>query len=466
MNASRASRALVLSMLLATLLTGILLGIKATRPTWAVNTLPMQTLVPLHTLGAFAILLTGLSHLLDIVLARIAAERTIPFPALTLLLLAFLLLAAGAILSGRGSGLEYTSWPTVFTLLPVAACMFMLLDVIRHLKRLCDLTPEGTWLLLIGLCLAPLGLAERAASASANWVTRSLMIEWHSLDTIFAGFNTSLYGLAMLLAPAPGRPLRSRWLYALALLALLSTFGHHHYLSAQPRPLKLIALAASMLGAVSFIRHIAASRRALRTPLHATDAGRPLVLAATLWTAFAVGSGVLLAIPQVNLVLHGTHAIVAHSMGAIIGVNIMLVLGSILSATGAPASPAVRRGAAVANILLIVIIADLSIAGSYKGIIRLGGTHHDYQPWMRLILSPLPILGAGFAAAMAFLCLKALGSPVPASIHRAPLTTIVFNDPETREPTAGPVPDAMLFPGRHAPAGSPKTPILPGAPPP
>jgi nitric oxide reductase large subunit len=218
------------------------------------------------------------------------------------------------------------------------------------------------------------------------------MVEWHALDTVLAGINTAMYGLALLLVRASGRGkgLRTTWLYSLAVIALLSTFGHHHYASGQPMTLKWIALGASMLGAVSFARHMAmviAHSRA-RTPAHELVPG--------VWTAFAVGTGVLLAVPPINQLLHGTHAIVGHAMGSLIGVNVSIILGGLMGAHPS-ADPDrdrfVRTAWIGATGVLALIIADLVVAGVCKGVLRVDGTHREYQNVVRAVLMPLPALG-------------------------------------------------------------------------
>jgi len=382
-----------------TLGTGVLLGLKSASPTLGVNAVPLQTLQPLHTLGVMCFLVAGVLTLFAIVMRRAEARCSVPPGWSAAAVGVFFFSSAIAILAGRGSGLEYTAWPLALTALPLAALASMGWDAWRNLARLTDRAPEGAWLLLVGLCLTPLGLIERLVGAGSRDASRSLMIEWHALDTVFAGFNTSLYGLGILLIARPGRgrPLRSPLLFGVAAFAMLSTFGHHHYTSAQPHTLKLIAFAASMLGMVSFVRHVRAFRRA--RPSSDAGTGAPLIRTGALWTLFAIGSGVLLAEPHVNLLLHGTHAIVAHSMGAVIGVNVALVLGGLLDVPRESAADsddeqaAVRRLTRWFNIALALLVANLVAAGVAKGLMRLDGSHHDYQPVVRSLLAPLPLIG-------------------------------------------------------------------------
>ncbi len=379
-----------------TLATGVAIAVKSVEPSIALRSAPIPVLQPLHTLGAVSLLLSGIVTLIPLAIRRAGTE---PHPAAArapAVVLCFFALSATAIILGLGSGLEYVTWPLYLTALPILALLAMVWTVWRAHSALATLSAEGSWLLLMGLCLTPLGLLERVLGANAASPTRALMIEWHSLDTTFAGFNTALYGVAILMSSSPerARPLRPRWLYTLSVVALLSTFGHHHYLSAQPQSLKYIAFLASMLGIISFVRHILQVRRARATrPMTLTQA---LLVSASLWTAFAVGSGVLLAVPHVNLIFHGTHAVVGHSMGAIIGVNVSIILAILLHAQSRDDAHAARQVRAF-NMVLALLVINLVAAGFVKGIMRVSATHREYMPIVRDILTPLPALGVALS---------------------------------------------------------------------
>lgn len=401
--------------LLWTLGSGIVLGVKSARPELAVAALPMQVIQPLHTLGVVCFLVSGIATLLGDAIRRVGGVALIPPLITTGGLLLFFTGGVYSVVTGRGSGLEYTSWPPELSVLPIALFAAMAWDVWKNLGPLTSRAPEGVWLLTIGLCLTPLGLIERAAWIDAADPTRALMTEWHALDTVFAGLNTSLYGLAVIRVSkrSKPKPLRAPVLYAIASFALLSTFGHHHYMSDQPLTLKYIAFAASMLGLVSFIRHMRAHRKP-RTP-NDTRAGERLLRSGAIWTIFAIGSGVLLAVPHINLLLHGTHAIVGHAMGAVIGVNVSVVLGLMLGGARDALDPVVRartqRLTGAFNIILLLMVLDLFAAGAAKGWIRLDGTHHDYQPIVRNLLLPLPILGVALTFVIVRLCATLFTKP-------------------------------------------------------
>lgn len=397
----RLARLGVVAALAMTLLTGVYIAIISMRPSVASWLPSMRTMRPMHTLGMAGMLLCGLIAMRSTVFARLDCRATFPGPVLAILTLVFLGVAAAEIAMGRGSGLEYIGWPLWLTWIPIGVLAAMAWDTIMNLDKLSSCSGEGAWLLLIGLCLTPLGMIERVAGADVHGIARSLTVEWHALDTVFAGFNTALYGLGILLVsePGSGRPPRSPWLYCLSVFALLSTFGHHHYMSGQPGALKQIAFVASMLGILSFVRHVrSVSRRNHRTT---DDPSAPLFRTASAWMIFAVGTGVLIAIPRVNLVLHGTHAIVGHAMGAVIGVDVMIILAGLLSQPGEQRrTRTINRYTTLSNIALSLMALNLFAAGVAKGFMRMSHTHSEYLPVIRGLLAPLPILGIALSAGL------------------------------------------------------------------
>ncbi len=427
---------LVAASLLWTLGTGLVLGVKSVRPGLAMHLLPWERVLPAHTLGVMVLLMAGVGALLERVIEG-GAQGWVRLRRLMLGGLAvFFVAGAGAVVAGHASGLEYITWPLALSVMPGAFLVVAACSVWFALDHLCSRSPEGAWLLLMGLVLAVLGLAHRLAGAGVPGPTRALTIEWHALDTIFAGLNTSLYGLGILLSSRPGggRRLRSPRLYALAVVALLSTFGHHHYASGQPEVLKWTAFGASMLGIVSFLRHLAMTRKGAKADRD--DAARFMRLAGV-WTAFAVGSGVLFAVPPLNRLVHGTHAIVAHSMGSVIGVNVFLILSGLLA--GLP-ERRLTRVSGVASVALLLMVTDLFAAGVLKGVLRLDGARSIDLRAVRAVLMPLPVFGLGLAGSLGIIAWRITrsawhGAPAAPRVHGRAAAS---DEPGRRVQRAGP----------------------------
>lgn len=437
---ARADRSLLLlpaAGLTLALALGVLLAVWSLLP----RALPARAwlfLRPQHVQSALALLLGGICAAGHAFGAALGATRFAAAARLGgLLLLGFFPVAAAVLLSGTNGGREYLSWPAPLTLWPAAAMALPAAGLLLDLRRCAARAPEAAWLLGIGLCCIPLGLAEHAlARLSPLSFARALSFEWQALDFFFAGINASLYGFGILAARDPAKPLRSRGLFLLAAFAFVSTFGHHHYLSPQPAAIKWAALIASLLGGVSFVRHLRAAR-ARPAQAFAPRAADPFLRLAERWTLFAIGGGILLAIPQINLLAHGTHAVVGHAMGAMVGVGVMLVLGCLLHAQPERDAAAVGRLAAharFADAALAAIVLDLTVAGLAKGWLRLDSGHEIQQATVERLLLPLPALGLllawpllgilrelGRGARSAHFAAHARAEPGRAAPHASPL---------------------------------------------
>lgn len=394
---------LPLACLAVTLVAGVLLAQKNVLRDWALVGLPMQRLQPLHTLAAIGFVLAGIASLLRLTSDRLdSGPSPGPGRALTVSTAVALLFAAATVVAWGGSGREYFSWSPAATPLLLLVLAGFAGFFFRRFRTFSEASPEAAWLIGLGLLCMPLGLVEgHLYLLDAVPLGKSLSYEWHALDIFFAGWNATLYGFGVLFAGGGAKPLRGRWLFVLAAFTFVSTFGHHHYLSSQPRSLKILAVTASMLAGVSFLRHVRVVWRERRDESTAPVA--PFLRAAELWTLMAIGSGVALAIPRVNLLLHGTWAVVAHSMVAMIGVNVMLVLGGLAHHLVVDGSAArrLRRSVVWSNRLLAVIWLDLLAAGAIEGGLRFGFSHELVKSAAASLLVPLPVLGAFLAAALA-----------------------------------------------------------------
>lgn len=426
----RAMALLSLGSLLATLAIGLVLGLKAPFPTLGLTVLPIQIVQPLHVLLALFCVISGLTALTVMALDSISDRpwTRLGWTALWILL-AFVSLGSLGIVAGFWSGVEYVPWPVVLTPLPLVLITALAIAFYQRLGRASALSPEASWLIGLGLILMALGLVERTGGllAPLNF-GRELSVEWHSLDIIFAGWNATLYGFGILILAKPGRgkPLRSRMLFALAAFTLISTFGHHHYMSPQPMLIKYIALTASMLAGLSFIRHCRAAVKARGATKAPETPAEPFLAAAETWSLVAIGTGITLAIPQINLILHGTWAVIGHSMCAVIGVNTMLLMAGFVHYLGPNDAALARRLAKMVrwtNIMLALVFLDFVAAGVVRGVLRLDHPFLEFQPVMLRFLWPLPVFGLGLAVSLTVLVVTVINS-IRAGREEPPVVTV------------------------------------------
>ncbi|MBK6929500.1 MAG: hypothetical protein IPH12_01050 [Saprospirales bacterium] len=276
--------------------TGFIASLKVALPVAGSEWIDFQKIRPLHTFLALAAQIAGLLGLSQYILGRYGAASAIARP---YAFATFIVAGSTAILAGHYSGREYISWPVYLTpllLAPVLANVFRLFQSARALSAA---NPEGFWLLVSGHLFIVGGGVEShfwlIPSVGGNFV-KDLTVQWHGIDTFIAGINISLYGVSVFTLNQHPKPLRSGWLYVIALFSLLFTFGHHHYVSPQPFSLKMLAFAASMVAVLSLLKHTKEYRKQIRQKTQ-KDALYQLVTAITFWMLVSIGTGILFAIP-------------------------------------------------------------------------------------------------------------------------------------------------------------------------
>lgn len=373
--------------LLLSILAGLLSALDTAVPELFDKTITLRSLRPAHTLFSLTWILAGPAAVVGIFGVRLENSTLGLSRAQLVLVTTFLAGAIATTLAGQFSGREYITWPPVVTMVLVFALALTPVTVLWNWRAFTFRSPEAGWLLLTGSLLVPLGLVEEGLRLHhvlglAADPGRDLTVQWHALDTVIAGWSMVLYGIGILLTGSRVGRLRGGWLFALAAIGILADFGHHNYASPQAHVIKIVSFSATMLAVVSFVRHVAACRRA-----RPTDQTMGMLRFVEFWTLFAVGTGVLLAIPPINLYAHGTYVIVAHTMGSMIGVNSLLLLAAGFRLSGVESwfRSAAVRATSYGLLGFCLVLAALGIA---RGVLRVD---HDFLEW-KVWLKPYLVL--------------------------------------------------------------------------
>lgn len=376
---------------------------------WFVN-LPFQRVRPLHTLFAFMGMILGIFALA----AGVFRFRDWSLKLQTSLLIGFTALAAILVALGHFSGREYIAWPPYLMPFLMAPLVLLVIELWRVRPQAAERSPEAFWLLFTGVGLLLFGLAETQLyllPAIGGDPVRDLTVQWHGLDAVFAGINVSLYGAAVFFLEPKAKPLRPLPLFSLAGFSMLFTFGHHHYVSPQPSFLKVLALIASLIAAISFVRHLQIYGKLLARNSEERPAHFFLLRSAEWWTVVAIGSGIVFAIPQLNLYIHGTYLVVMHAMGSMIGINVFIILAGGFAMVGYRENSAanIRLGARLVNYSLAGLWVVLAVPSLYRGFLRL---EHDFpviEEAMRPYLWSFPALGLVLLVGLFLVCFEFLG---------------------------------------------------------
>lgn len=363
--------------------------------------LPFEKIRPLHTLFAIVGVLAGLHGWAGFMTVKRGGKNSFFMSNLSFSLL--LLFSGGAGLSivfGNFSGREYFSWPPAWSIPLMLSLLILAYLLCKTLTGLSQKSPEGFWLIGFGIIFILIGLAESflwIVRHIGNDFVRDLTVQWHGIDTFFAGLNAFSYGIGVYVLQKDPKPLRRKWLYAIAVFSLLFTFGHHHYVSPQPHFLKILAFMASMIAMFSFIKHLRTYRKKDKKDTAPEPVTEVLFRSVELWTIVSFGTGILFAIPQVNLIIHGTYLVVIHAMGSMIGVQMMLVFVagfSIFKPVNQKLVNRIKSGVRLTNISLMLMWALMGIAGLTKGAMRFESGYYDIDRVTQYYLYFLPVLGS------------------------------------------------------------------------
>ncbi len=166
---------------------------------------------------------------------------------------------------------------------------------------------------------------------------QDLRIQWKATGTLVGSFNLFVYGSVIYIGERITRDDsygHSRVAYALLGVGLLNSFtnfAHHTYHLPQRELVKWISFIVSMLEIIILARAVFDLWSAVKKPRDPEFcAARGSFFAAKWWSCIIVGSSVLISIPPLNAFIHGTYVVTGHAMGAMIGIDTMILVGAII----------------------------------------------------------------------------------------------------------------------------------------
>ena len=349
-------------------------------------------------------------------------------------------IAAMALAAGYTTGREYFEYPPILSIPIVLGwlCYAVNFAVVTRF-RLRDM-PVYAWMWGTSVFLFLWTFAEAHA-----WLldvlqarpVRDLAIQWKAYGSLVGSFNLLVYGsLSWLGTQLSGDERYSRsnlafWLFLLGVLNSFTNYGHHTYHLPQSEAVKWVAFVISMSEALILIRVVwdcaGLGKKWAGRGRHPVVSA--LLVATTAWTGVQLLIAILYSVPSLNTYVHGTLAVVAHSMGSLIGIDTMALLAAgvwlVWEKHGSEPAFAVRRGVPAVlalNAGLAVLWLGLLGAGLPSGI-RL--VQSGVLPWAGTFpgwLGPvLLVSGATMGVAIAVLAASMLRRPAMA--RDAPLPT-------------------------------------------
>lgn len=294
------------------------------------------------------------------------------------------------ILSGRVTGREYLGYPWWFSIVIFVGWLLFAKNFFAVAGTRLHGQPAYLYMWAVGIPLFVVTYLEAhlylLEPVSARPV-RDIALQWKSYGVMVGSFNQIAYGALMWLSTrvqGSDAYARSNTAFSLFFIGLLNTFtnyGHHTYHLPQSPWIHWISFLVSMLEVIILAKVLIDVLRLPRLSREELPGPQLFMRLSTFWTLFMLTQSVCISIPPLNTFIHGTHVVVAHSMGSMIGIDTMILLACfawIVQQVAGPTQRAVGgKGVAmvarIANVFLMVFWLSFLARGLAAGWTRYAG---------------------------------------------------------------------------------------------
>lgn len=314
-----------------------------------------------------------------------------------------------------GTGREYLGFHPAFSVLIVVGWLCYLGNFFRVVAPTFWSEPVYVTMWGVGCLFFLVTFAEQHAYLIPGIFAdpvRDLQIQWKATGTLVGSYNLFVYGslsYATVTLSGDDRYARSVTAYALLGVGLLNSFtnfGHHTYHLPQRPLVHWISFVVSMTEIIVLAKAVLDLWRVTRDHRGGLSPVTTAFAAAKWWTAVILATAILISIPPVNALVHGTYLVTGHAMGATIGIDTMILLGATLwilaETTGretgraGPDPTMLRRAILGLNVGVAVLVGWLHVAGLATALTRVGlGPDVTYVPPPWLAMSQGIVLLAG-----------------------------------------------------------------------
>ena len=235
-------------------------------------------------------------------------------------------------------GREYWEFPPVLGLPLLISWLLLMCAYFIPLLKTRGKKPMYVWMWTTGIFFFLITFIEQNLWL-VPWFRQSylreLTIQWKANGATVGAWNQMIYGTSLYLMvkiSGDGKKAQGKtvfFFYLLGLTNLMFNWGHHIYNAPAASWIRDTSYIISMTEWVFLIRMIQGFRKTL-------EEGRKLkhlityrfIIASEFWVFANLLLTLAMSVPAINRYTHGTHITVAHSMGATIGINTMILLAS------------------------------------------------------------------------------------------------------------------------------------------
>jgi nitric oxide reductase subunit B len=235
-------------------------------------------------------------------------------------------------------GREYWEFPPLLCL-PLLVCWLLLITYTfpEILKKISS-QPIYVWMWFTGILFFGITFMEQNLW-QITWFRQNYLkeitVQWKANGSIVGAWNQMIYGTSLyLMVKISGNAGIARgrapfMFYLLGLINLMFNWGHHIYNVPAASWIRDTAYAISMTEWIFLLRMIAGFKRTLEQRKKLKHLlSYKFIIASEFWVLLNLLLTLSMSVPAVNRYTHGTHITVAHAMGATIGINTMILLGS------------------------------------------------------------------------------------------------------------------------------------------
>lgn len=416
-----------LSALAASLLFGVIAAFKFLYPEF-LEGLPFYKLRPLHVSLAISwIFLTAIGgiyyYLPNFSGLNLFSNRAARWHFWIFLVTGVAIL--GAYVLGKFGGREYWEFPPALALPIFLSWIVFGVNYFKTVTKRRTSWPVYYWMWGTGIVFFFIAFSE-----SYLWLfpffrenmLREIAVQWKSYGSLVGSWNMLVYGTAIFLMEkisddeSVAQSRMAFGLYFLGLFNLMFGWAHHTYpvpFTAWVRDFAYIVSMTELFILGKIVWDWRGSLSACQKYRHR----RPyrFLFASEIWIFINLVLALVISVPALNLFTHGTHVIVAHTMGATIGINTMILLASVFfvleqragqDAENRRAGP-VDAGFWLTNGSLLIFLAALLAAGLVKGTYG-GESFQDMMESIEPFLLVFAVSGVGLMLGLWLVLLPAI----------------------------------------------------------
>lgn len=377
---------------------GLIAGFQYVLPNFIKETLPFNTVRPLHTLFVVSwILLAAIGGIYYYISINSSIK---PFNPKLIKWHFWLFILTGigiafSYLSKNFAGKEYLEFPSYYYFPIVLGWILFGINYFKSMLSSFKNWPVYYYMWSTGIVLMIFHFTEAhlwlLPYFRDNFI-QNIAIQWKSGGSYVGSWNMLVYGTALfVMEKISGKnsyaiSKKAFFFYFLGLTNLMFGWAHHIYMVPTASWIRYFAYIISMTEWIILFSIINDWRKNLsqEKKIQFSIAYKFMILA-DLWVFLNIILALLISIPSINLFTHGTHITVAHSMGTTIGINTLILFSSITYIFNTEFSFSERtvknlkKAIHLFHISFILFWITLLIMGLKKGVWQFGNSNETFS---------------------------------------------------------------------------------------